>query len=152
MAGSSGFSLEYAIAAASVDLRAVPVVSRASIQSSPNQADTVTRMPHAQELYGNTKSASELIDYQAEGIVSKILLKTPSGSVTAFAFDAGQELSEHTTPFDALVSVIDGEVDIRISGTTHRVSGGELIILPANEPHALSAVSRFKMILTMLKA
>ncbi|NNE45429.1 MAG: cupin domain-containing protein, partial [Rhodothermales bacterium] len=86
------------------------------------------------------------------GIVSKILLKTPSGSVTAFAFDAGQELSEHTTPFDALVSVIDGEVDIRISGTTHRVSGGELIILPANEPHALSAVSRFKMILTMLKA
>ena len=109
-------------------------------------------MPHAQELYGNTKSASELIDYQAEGIVSKILLKTPSGSVTAFAFDAGQELSEHTTPFDALVSVIDGEVDIRISGTTHRVSGGELIILPANEPHALSAVSRFKMILTMLKA
>ena len=109
-------------------------------------------MPHAQDLYGNTKAATDLIDYQAEGIVSKILLKTPSGSVTAFAFDAGQELSEHTTPFDALVSVIDGEVDIQISGTTHRVSDGELIILPANEPHALSAVSRFKMILTMLKA
>jgi quercetin dioxygenase-like cupin family protein len=76
----------------------------------------------------------------------------PGGTVTAFAFDAGEGLSEHTAPFDALVLMIEGEAEIRISGDSHRIRGGELLRLPADQPHALRAVTRFKMILVMIKA
>jgi quercetin dioxygenase-like cupin family protein len=93
-----------------------------------------------------------LIDYQAGGIVSKQLIKMPTGNVTLFAFDAGQALSEHTSPFDAIVTVLDGEADVTIAGETHRVGAGELIALPANVPHGVSARERFKMTLTMLRA
>lgn len=91
------------------------------------------------------------IDYQKDAVVSKEILKTPIGTITLFAFDLDQGLSEHSTPFEALVQIIDGEAEITISGTVHKVSEGEIIHLPANQPHALKAVKKFKMLLTMLK-
>lgn len=97
---------------------------------------------------------TQLIDeikYQKDAVVSKEILKTSSGSVTLFAFDSGQGLSEHTTPFEALVQILDGEAEITISGKTHLVKTGETIHMPANLPHALKAVKRFKMLLTMFK-
>ena len=92
-----------------------------------------------------------MINYQEGSIVSRVLLKSDSGNVTLFAFDAGQELSEHSAPFDALVEVIEGEAEIKISGKPFIVKAGQVIIMPADDPHALKASSRFKMILTMIK-
>ena len=97
-------------------------------------------------------TAAELVNYQKGAIVSREIVKKPTGSVTLFAFDEGQGLSEHTTPFDALVYVIEGEVEISIAGQPHRLQGGEIILLPANQPHALKALNRFKMSLTMIRA
>ena len=92
------------------------------------------------------------IDYQSGGIVSKQLLKTPAGNITLFAFDAGQGLIEHTSPFNALITVLEGVADVSIGGTLHIVKTGELLELPANIPHGVQANRRFKMTLTMLKA
>ena len=92
-----------------------------------------------------------MINYQEGSIVSRVLLKSDSGNVTLFAFDAGQELSEHSAPFDALVEVIEGEAEIKISGKLFIVKAGQVIIMPADDPHALKAASRFKMLLTMIK-
>lgn len=94
----------------------------------------------------------DLVSYQAGAIVSRIVLKRDAGSVTLFAFDAGQELSEHTTPYDALVQVMDGEAAITVAGRPYRVAAGETILMPARQPHALKAVSRFKMLLTMIRS
>lgn len=93
-----------------------------------------------------------LVSYQPGAIVSRSLIKRKNGSVTIFAFDRGQELSEHTVPFDALVCVLDGEAEIRVGASMHRVSAGEAIAMPANEPHALAAIDRFKMLLSMVRA
>jgi len=92
------------------------------------------------------------VEYQEDAVVSRTLIKQKSGSVTVFAFDAGQELSEHTVPFDALVHVIDGAVEIRIDDETHVVKAGESIVMPANHPHAVKALDRFKMVLSMVRA
>jgi len=94
----------------------------------------------------------ELVNYQDGSIVSRELVKKPTGTVTAFAFDEGQGLSEHTAPFDALVQVLEGEVEIMISGKPHHLTGGELILMPAHQPHALKAFTRFKMLLTMIRS
>jgi quercetin dioxygenase-like cupin family protein len=94
----------------------------------------------------------ELIDYQPGSVVSRILLKKETGNVTLFAFDKGESLSEHTTPYDAMVQVVEGEVEIAISGQPHRLREGEMVIMPGGQPHALEAVERFKMILTMIRA
>ena len=94
----------------------------------------------------------DLVSYQAGAIVSRIVLKRDAGSVTLFAFDAGQELSEHTTPYDALLQVVDGEAAITVAGRSYRVATGETILMPARQPHALQAVSRFKMLLTMIRS
>jgi quercetin dioxygenase-like cupin family protein len=93
----------------------------------------------------------DLVSYQDGAVVSRIVVKRETGSVTLFAFDAGQELSEHTAPYDALVQILDGEAAITIAGRPHRLSAGEMILLPAHQPHALQAVSRFKMLLTMIR-
>lgn len=95
---------------------------------------------------------AELIDYQNGSIVSREIIKGASGRVTLFAFDAGEELSEHTSPFNALVQVLEGEAEITISGKANRVKTGELILMPAGQPHALKAIERFKMILTMVRS
>ncbi len=95
---------------------------------------------------------ADLVDYQEGSIVSKMVLKKETGTVTAFAFDAGEGLSEHTAPFDALLHVIDGEAEVSVSGETFRLEAGEMIVLPANEPHAVAAAHRFKMLLTMIRS
>jgi quercetin dioxygenase-like cupin family protein len=92
------------------------------------------------------------VDYQKDAIVSKTIIDKKTGTVTLFAFDQGQGLSEHTAPFDALVQVLEGEVDIKISGKSFHLKQGEIITMPANEPHALTAVQRFKMLLTMIRS
>jgi quercetin dioxygenase-like cupin family protein len=95
---------------------------------------------------------AELVQYQAGSVVSRMLIKKPGGNVTAFAFDQNEGLSEHTAPFDALVLLIEGEADISISQTVHRVGAGQMLLLPAGQPHALKAITKFKMILVMVKA
>lgn len=93
----------------------------------------------------------DLVQYQPGAVVSRTLVKRSSGTVTVFAFDAGEGLSEHAAPFDALVFVIDGQAEITVAGSPHRLHAGEMILLPANRPHALQAVERFKMVLTMIR-
>ena len=97
-------------------------------------------------------NAAELVNYQDGSIVSREMVKKPTGNVTIFAFDEGQGLSEHTAPFDALVQVLEGETEISIAGQPHRLHGGELILMPAHQPHAVKALKRFKMILTMIRS
>jgi quercetin dioxygenase-like cupin family protein len=92
-----------------------------------------------------------LMNYQDGSIVSREIVKGSNGRVTLFAFDKGEGLSEHTSPFNALVQVTEGEAEITISGKPNRVKAGELILMPAGQPHALKAVERFKMILTMVR-
>lgn len=100
---------------------------------------------------GGVFTAGGLVDYQSGAIVSRTLLKHPSGSVTLFAFAEGQELSEHTVPHDALVQLLDGEAEISIDGTPHRVRAGESLVLPGSRPHAVRAPRRFKMLLTLIR-
>ena len=92
------------------------------------------------------------ISYAEKAVVSKHILKKQTGNISLFAFDKGEGLSEHTTPFDALVMVVDGKVDITIGGTSHLLEMGDSIIMPANIPHALTAVEKFKMVLTMIRS
>ena len=93
-----------------------------------------------------------LVAYQDGAIVSKEIIKKPTGTVTVFAFDQDQGLSEHTAPFDALVCILDGETEITISGNPHHLKEGDMIIMPAGQPHALKALKRFKMMLIMIRS
>lgn len=95
---------------------------------------------------------TELVNYSSGAVVSKTLIDRPAGTVTLFAFDAGQGLSEHSAPFDALVVVLDGSVEVTIGGTPHRVDSGQAILMPADVPHALRALDGpFKVMLVMVK-
>lgn len=94
---------------------------------------------------------AELVAYQDGSVVSRQITKADAGNVTLFAFDKDQELSEHTAPFDALVHILDGEAEVRISGKPFHLKMGDAVIMPANEPHAVKAVTRFKMLLTMIR-
>lgn len=114
--------------------------------------DKVKKQKSAQDLKGTALKLKDLIPYQPGAIVSREILRKLSGTVTVFAFDTGEELSEHTAPFDALVFGLDGEADITISGKGHRLRAGEMIIMPANEPHALRAAGTFKMALIMIRS
>lgn len=98
------------------------------------------------------ESAKDLIDYQDGSVVSQTLIDKKSGSVTLFAFDQNQGLSEHTAPFEALVQIIDGNANITIADNAYDLKPGEMILMPANVPHAVKATSRFKMMLTMIKS
>ncbi|NYT10938.1 MAG: cupin domain-containing protein [Methanomassiliicoccales archaeon] len=104
-----------------------------------------------EKMKGNAMVLEELVEYQKASVVSRTLIDKKVGTVTAFAFDEGQGLSEHTAPYDALVEILDGEVEITISGNPMRLEKGEMVIMPANEPHALKAISKFKMLLTMIR-
>jgi quercetin dioxygenase-like cupin family protein len=106
----------------------------------------------ARKLIAKVARLTDLVDYRDDSVVSREIINKNTGTVTLFAFDEGQGLSEHTAPFDALVYIFDGEVDITISGKTLHLKEGEMVIMPANQPHALKAVRRFKMILTMIKS
>lgn len=94
----------------------------------------------------------DLVSYQAGAVVSRTLINQKTGTVTLFAFDAGQELSEHTAPFDALVEALDGETAITIAGQPFDLKAGDVIIMPAHQPHAVKAVTQFKMMLTMIRS
>lgn len=102
-------------------------------------------------VLGRPLIANELLDYQKGAIVSRVILKKDAGNVTVFAFDKGQGLSEHTAPFDAMVEIVDGQARVRIAGKAHILKKGQIIIMPANIPHSVHAVKRFKMVLTMVK-
>jgi quercetin dioxygenase-like cupin family protein len=97
-------------------------------------------------------NVAALADYQTGSVVSRQVTKAEGGNVTLFAFDEGQELSEHTAPFDAFVHILDGEAEVKISGKTYRLKAGDGIIMPANLPHAVKAIQKFKMLLTMVHA
>ena len=99
----------------------------------------------------DVKKLEDMVGYQANSVVSSEVIKNSAGTVTLFAFDRGQGLSEHTAPFDAMVNVLDGEAEIRISGEPHIVKKGEMIIMPAGKPHSLNAAEKFKMLLIMVK-
>ena len=104
------------------------------------------------QVVGQEVRAASLVDVQPGAVVSRELISKPQGTVTIFAFDQGQGLSEHTAPFDALVHALEGQVQITIGGVAHEVAEGELIIMPANVPHALTALTPFKMMLVMIRA
>ena len=101
---------------------------------------------------GRPFSYAELVDYQEGSIVSRTIIDKPTGTITLFAFDKGQNLSEHTAPFDALVEVIEGTGTITIDGKDYEVRAGQQIIMPADKPHAVEAQERFKMVLVMIRA
>lgn len=103
-------------------------------------------------LTGKTLKTAELVGYQEGSVVSRTLIDKKVGTITAFAFAAGQGLSEHTAPYDAFVEILDGTAEITIDGTLHEVSAGEMIIMPANRPHALKGRTPFKMLLVMIRA
>ncbi len=105
-----------------------------------------------ENLLANAVTLKTLVDYQEGSVVSKEILKKDNGSVTLFAFEKGQGLSEHTAPFEALVCILDGKAEITISGKAHVLKEGEMIIMPADQPHALQANDRFKMMLVMIKS
>lgn len=100
---------------------------------------------------GGVVAAADLVHVQSGTVVSRTILKTPGGTVTAFAFDAGEGLSEHTAPFDALVLGLEGEAEVSIAGTGHQVAAGALLQLPAGQPHAVRAKAPFKMLLIMIR-
>jgi quercetin dioxygenase-like cupin family protein len=105
----------------------------------------------AERLEAQVIRLPELADYQKDSVVSRTIIDKKTGTVTFFAFDEGQGLSEHTAPFDAIVNLLDGEADISISGKLFHLQEGEMIIMPANHPHSLKATNKFKMMLTMIR-
>ena len=115
------------------------------MQNSENRADIT-------KLTGQAMKLIDLIDYQVDSVVRRTTIDKSTGTLTLFAFDKGQGLSEHTAPFDALVNIIDGEAEVAISGKSIQVSQGEMVIMPANQPNALKALHRFKMMLVMIKS
>jgi quercetin dioxygenase-like cupin family protein len=115
------------------------------VEDDKEQMDT-------EKLVARTIRVADLVDYQEGAVVSRTLIDKKTGTVTLFAFAAGQGLSEHTAPFDAMVQILDGEAEIIISGNALRLEEGEMVIMPANEPHALRAAKPFKMMLTMIRS
>lgn len=103
------------------------------------------------ELLSTVLNLKDLVDYQEHSVVSREVIGKASGTMTVFAFDQGEGLSEHTAPFDAAVYILDGEAEILIEGKRHIVKEGEMIIMPANKPHALKAISRYKMLLVLIR-
>lgn len=105
-----------------------------------------------EKLVGQILKVNDLAAYQDGSVVSRTLITKKIGTVTVFAFDEGQGLSEHTAPFDAMVHILDGEAEIMIADQPHQVKAGEMIIMPANKPHSLKAIKKFKMMLIMIRA
>ena len=103
-------------------------------------------------LFAQTNKLESLVSYQTDSIVSKAIIGKKSGTVTLFAFDKGQALSEHTAPYDAMVYIVDGEAEITVAGKVVVTKKGEIVLLPANKPHALKALSKYKMLLVMIKS
>jgi len=109
-------------------------------------------MPTDADITGKPQNLAGLLDYQPRAVVSRAIVDKPVGTLTLFAFDAGEGLSEHTAPYDAVVLVVEGSLEIVISGKTSTVGTGEMLIMPADQPHALRAGERAKMLLVMIRA
>ena len=109
-------------------------------------------MSETQGIIGQPLTMTELAGYQEGSVVSRTLIDKKVGTVTVFAFGEGQGLSEHTAPYDAFVQILDGEAEITIAGTVHHLAAGQMIIMPAGQPHALKGVKRFKMLLVMIRS
>ena len=105
-----------------------------------------------EELYSKVLSLKDVVAYQEGTVASRMLVNKPAGTITLFAFDAGEGLSEHTAPYDAIVTIIDGEAEITIAGREFHLRKGQMIIMPAHVPHAVRAVQRFRMMLVMIHA
>ncbi len=105
-----------------------------------------------EDLIGNPLTMNDLIAYQPGSVVSRTLIDKKIGTLTVFAFGEGEGLSEHTVPYDAFIQILDGEAEITIDETTHRLAAGQMIIMPADHPHKVRAVTRFKMLLVMIRA
>lgn len=103
------------------------------------------------DIKGMTLKLGDLVAFQESSIVSRTIIDEPEGTITLFAFDEGQALSEHSAPYDALVMVVEGKLEVKLSGTPHEVDAGESIIMPAGTPHVLKASSRVKMLLVMIR-
>src|SRR5512138_2738613 len=103
-------------------------------------------------LQGKPIHLTELLNYQKDAVVSREIIRKETGTVTIFAFDKGEGLSEHTAPFDAMVQIVDGKAEITISGNKNILEKGDMIIMPANEPHALTALEKYKMVLTVIRS
>jgi quercetin dioxygenase-like cupin family protein len=114
------------------------------LKSSKNEVE--------ENITSKASKAVDLVEYQVGSVVSRTLFDKKAGTVTLFAFDGGQGLSEHTAPYDALVTIIDGEAEVTIASKPFRLTAGEMIIMPANKPHSLRALSRFKMLLIMIRS
>lgn len=131
-----------------------------SLESAPNRSQQIISLSvlywkEAMEdkaLQSTPVNLMNLVNYQPGSVVSRQIVKKEKGNVTLFAFDEGQALSEHTAPFDALVYVLEGESEVTISGKPHILKSGEMILMPAGEPHALKALKQFKMVLTMIRS
>jgi len=108
--------------------------------------------PNREELAARALALEGLVHYQAGSVVSRAIMSSAAGTVTLFAFDEGEALSEHTSPYDALVQMLEGEAEVTISGVALRLTKGDMVIMPAREPHALRAATRFKMLLTMIRS
>lgn len=106
----------------------------------------------AEETDNKIVNLAGALDYQESSVISRVMLKNAGGTITLFAFDKGEGLSEHKTPFDAFLTLVDGEAAIRIAEDTYRLKAGDSIVLPADIPHAVDALTRFKMLLVMIKA
>jgi len=109
------------------------------------------RLEMREDLHSKVLQLKDLVSYQEGTVASRMLINKKAGTITIFSFDEGEGLSEHTAPFDAVVTILEGECEVWIAGETFLVREGGSIILPANKPHAMSAVTRFKMMLTMIR-
>ena len=110
------------------------------------------KVKQMEELRGKALKAKDLVGYDKGAVVSRTIIEKKTGTVTIFSFDKGQGLSEHTAPFDAMVEILDGEAEIIIAGKPNKVKAGEFIIMPADKPHSLKAVKKFKMALIMIRS
>lgn len=106
----------------------------------------------SEDLTAGKANLTGLVEYQKGSVVSRTIVDKQAGTVTLFAFDEGQGLSEHTAPYDAVIHLLDGEAEVAISGKVHRLRAGEAIIMPANQPHSLKALKKFKMMLIMIRS
>jgi quercetin dioxygenase-like cupin family protein len=117
------------------------------VTAGGNMTEKLTQIGDLTQVF----KLQDLTSYQEHSVVSREIIRKPSGTMTVFAFDQGEGLSEHTAPFDAVVYILEGEAEIRIEGKPNTVKAGEMIIMPANKPHALKAITRYKMLLMMIK-
>ncbi len=129
-----------------------PKLDKRQKQEDKNMNSKKEKPSVLQACVSSGQTLADLVEYAEDSIVSKTILDKSAGTITLFAFDAGQKLSEHTTPYDAVVEVLDGSVQLTIGGVDVRVSAGQIIIMPGNVPHAVSAEEKFKMLLTMIRA